>query len=99
MKSLLVLYYFNWKGTSEECKEFAGRVSGIIDGIEGADLSGIFLPTSEWHYVMVLKATSYEKAMQVFKTYLEKYELKTSLGKVELFHTFEELGWQPRVRD
>jgi len=91
---LLALLYFNWKGTSEEFKEFAGRMSSIIDGIEGVELSGIFAPTSAWHYVMVMKAISYEKVLQVIKTYTEKYgRPKTSLGKIELLHTFEELGW------
>ena len=90
---MLALCYFNWKGTSEEFKEFAGRMRSIIDGIEGVELSGIFLPTSEWHYVMVMKAISYEKVLQVIKTYTEKYgRPKTSLGKIELLHTFEELG-------
>jgi hypothetical protein len=92
VKSLLALYYFNWAGTSEEFKEFAGRVKSLIDGVEGINLVGIFFPTSEWHCVMVTNATSYEKTLQVFKTYLEKYgRPKTSLGKVELFHTSEEL--------
>jgi hypothetical protein len=41
-----------------------------------------------------MKATSYDKALQTFKTYIEKYgRPKTSLGKIELFHTFEELGY------
>jgi len=89
---LLALYYFNWAGTSEEFKEFAGRVKSIVDEVEGVDLVGIFFPTSEWHCVMVWNATSYEKALQAFKTYLEEYgRPKTSLGKVELFHTSEEL--------
>jgi len=93
---LLGLYYFNWAGTSEEHKEFIGRVKSIIDGTEGVELSGIFLPTSEWHYVMVMKAKSYEKLLQFFKTYLQKYgHPKTSLGKIELFHTFEEIGITP----
>lgn len=98
---MLALYYFNWKGTSEEFREFAGRVRSIIDGIEGVDLSGFFLPTSEWHYVMVVKATSYEKVLQVFKIYLKKGygKWKTSLGKIELLHTFEELGYRPSARD
>ena len=52
---LLVLYSFNWAGTSEEFKEFVDRTRSIIDGIEGVDLTGIFLPTTEWHYVMILK--------------------------------------------
>jgi hypothetical protein len=90
---LLMLYYFNWAGTSEEFREFAGRIKSIIKGIEGVEFSGLFIPTSEWHYVLVMKAKSYEKSLQVMKTYIEKFGwLKTSLAKAELFHTFEDLG-------
>ena len=42
MRPLLALYYFNWAGTSEEFKEFAGRVKSIVDEVEGVDLVGIF---------------------------------------------------------
>jgi hypothetical protein len=92
VKSLLVLYYFNWAGTSEEFKEFAGRAKSQVEGVEGVNLVGIFFPTSEWHCVMVWNATSYEKVLQSFKTYMEKYgRPKTALGKIELFHTPEEL--------
>ena len=94
MISLLVLYYFNWAGTSEEFKEFAGRMGSKIEGTESVELVGIFAPSSEWNFVIVSKATSYEKILQAFKTYMEKYgRPKTSLGKIELFHTFEELGY------
>jgi hypothetical protein len=90
---LLMLYYFNWAGTSEELREFAGRIKSIISGIEGVEFSGLFIPTSEWHYVLVIKATNYEKSLQVMKTYIEKFGwLKTSLAKAEVFHTFEDLG-------
>jgi hypothetical protein len=89
----LTLYYFNWEGTSEELREFAGRMKSIIDGIEDVEFSGLFIPTSEWHYVLVMKATNYEKILQVMKTYIEKFGwAKTSLAKAELFHTFEDLG-------
>jgi hypothetical protein len=88
-----MLYYFNWAGTSEELREFAGRMKSIIDGTEGVEFSGLFIPTSEWHYVLVMKATTYEKSLQVMKTYIEKFGwAKTSLAKAELFHTFEDLG-------
>ena len=91
---LLVLYYFNWAGTSEEFKEFAGHFEDKAKRIEGVEPLGIFAPSSEWHYVMVMKTTSYEKALQAFKAYMEKYgRPKTSLGKIEIFHTFEELGY------
>lgn len=90
---MLELFYFNWGGTAEEFQAFTDRMRSIIDGIDDVDLIGIFLPTSEWHYVMVLKATSHDKCLHVLRTYLEKYgKWKTSLGKVELLHTFEELG-------
>jgi hypothetical protein len=88
-----MLYYFNWAGTPEELREFAGRMKSIIDGTEGVEFNGLFIPTSEWHYVLVMKATNYEKSLQVMKTYIEKFGwAKTSLAKAELFHTFEDLG-------
>ena len=90
---MLFLYYFNWAGTSEEFKEFAGRMKTIINGTEGVEFNGIFIPTSEWHYVLVMKATNYEKTLQVMKIYIEKFGwAQTSLSKVELFHTFADLG-------
>ena len=90
---MLTLYYFNWAGTSEEFKEFAGRMKSIIKGIKGVEFGGFFIPTSEWHYVLIMKAANYEKSLQVMKTYIEKFGwLKTSLAKAELFHTFEDLG-------
>ena len=94
---MLVLYYFNWKGTSEESEKFFGQVKSIIDGV---NLIGIFLPTSPWHYAMVIEATNYEKALQIFKTYFGKEYgyWKTSLGKVELLHTFEDTGFKPKSR-
>ncbi len=91
---MLVLYYFNWIGTSEELKEFVGRAVSKDESIEGVEPLGVFAPSSEWNFVMVMKVTSYDKAMQNFKKYMEKYgRPKTSLGKIELFHTFEELGY------
>ena len=90
---MLMLYYFNWAGTSEELREFAGRMKNIIKETEGVELSGLFIPTSEWHYVLVMKATNYEKSLQVMKTYIKKFGwAKTSLAKAELLHTFEDLG-------
>ena len=90
---MLTLYYFNWAGTPEDLREFVGRMKGIIDGIEGVEFSGLFVPTSEWHYALVMKATNYEKILQVMKTYIQKFGwAKTSLAKAELLHTFEDLG-------
>jgi hypothetical protein len=91
---VLVLYYFNWAGTSEELKEFADRLGSKTEAVEGVEPLGIFAPSSEWQFVMVMKTTGYDKALQTFRTYIEKYgRPKTLLGKIELFHTFEELGY------
>ncbi len=90
---MLFLYYFNWAGTSKKFREFAGRMKSIIGETDGVEFSGLFTPTSEWNYVLVMKATNYEKSLQVMKTYIEKFGwAKTSLAKAEVFHTFAELG-------
>ena len=90
---MLLLYYFNWSGSPEEFKEYAGRMKGIINEAEGIEFSGFFVPISEWHYVLVTKAEGYEKFLQAMKTYFEKFGWsKTSLAKLEILHTFAELG-------
>ena len=89
---MFVLHYFNWAGTSEEFKEFASRVKSQVEGVEGVNLVGLFIPTSEWHYVIVWNVTTYEKVLQTYKAYSEKYgSLKISIGKLELLHTLEEV--------
>jgi hypothetical protein len=90
---LLMLYYFNWTGTSGELRKFVEHMKSIIKGTESAEFTGLFIPTSEWNYVIVMKAKSYEKILQIMKTYIEKFGwAKTSLAKAELLHTFEDLG-------
>ncbi len=90
---MLTLYYFNWTGTPEELREFSERMKSIIEKTEGVEFNGLYMPTSEWHHVLVMKAKSYDKTLQVMKTYIEKFGwTKISLAKAELFHTFEDLG-------
>lgn len=68
-------------------------MKSIIEGTEGVEFGGLFIPTSEWHYALVMKAPDYGKILQVMKTYIAKFGwAKTSLAKAELFHTFEDLG-------
>ena len=90
---MLFLYHFNWAGAPEELREYAGQMKSIIKGTEGVEFVGLFIPTSEWHYALVINTSSYEKALQVMKTYVKKFGWgKASLAKVELLHTFDELG-------
>ena len=89
---MFVLHYFNWAGTPEEFREFVRIVKSQFTKKEGASLVGIFIPTSEWHYVIVWDVKTYEKALQIYKAYSEKYgPLRISLGKLELLHTLEEI--------
>jgi hypothetical protein len=89
---LLVLHYLNWAGAPEEFKEFVFQLKSLVSGATGVSLLGIFIPTSEWHYVVVWDVIMYEKVLQMYKTFSEKNgPLKISLGKIELFHTLDEI--------
>ncbi len=89
---LFVLHYLNWAGTSEEFRNFANQMKRQGEGAEGIKLVGIFIPTSEWHYVIVWDVKTYETVLQTYRAYAEKHgPIKMSLGKLELFHTLEEI--------
>jgi hypothetical protein len=89
---LLVLHYFNWAGTPEEFKEFASQVKTQADGVDGIRFVGLYIPTSEWHYVIIWDVKTYEKVLQIYQKYSNKYgPLKISLGKLELFHSLKEI--------
>lgn len=90
---MLGLYYFNWAGTPEEFKEYVGRVKSICDGIEGVEFKGLFIPTSEWHFVWLVEFTPYEKGLEILRTYRKRYgPAKVALAKAEILHTMEEMG-------
>lgn len=92
---LLGLYYFRWAGTPKEFKEYVGKVKSISGGIKGVDFKGVFMPTSEWNAALLLEATNFNKALEVFKTYMKKHgpHPKIPLAKLELLFTFQELGY------
>ncbi len=94
---MLILYYFRWTGTPDEFKEYVGRVMSISKGIEGINFKGVFMPSSGWNAVLLSEATSFEKGLEAFRTYMKRYgpNSKVSLAKLELLYTFEELGYPP----
>jgi len=61
----------NWAGTPGELKEYIGRMKSICDGIKGVELKGVYSPTSEWNYLFLLETTSYDKGLEVIRTYLK----------------------------
>ena len=90
---MLVLFYFQWDGTVNEFQELLSRMKSVSTGIDGLDYKGVYVPASEWHYAVLFETTDYAKVLAVTKTYILKYgQIKISLGKFEVLHTFEELG-------
>ena len=92
---MFLLYYIRWIGTATELKEYVGRINEITTEIDSVDCKGIFSPTSEWNFVFLFEGESYNKVLQVYKTYMIKYgpRPKVPVGKVEVLHTFDELGY------
>ena len=92
---MLGLYYFRWTGTSEELKEYVGKVNEIANVIEGASFKGIFTPTSAWNGVLLFEGTSFDNILKIYKEYMKKYGSNPNIpvAKVESLFTFEEIGY------
>ena len=91
---MLVLHYIRWVGTSKELKEYVERVKSISDGVDDVDFRGVYAPTSEWNAVLLYEATSFEKALEVYRKYVQKHGPHPHpVGKAELLYTFEEIGY------
>ena len=92
---MLILYYLRWTGTPEELKQYMGRVTAISDEVDGAALKGVFVPSSEWNVALLMEATSFDKGIEVYRTYMKQYgsHPKIPLAKLELLYTFGELGY------
>ena len=92
---MFLLYYIRWTGTAAELKEYVDRVNEVTNVTEGVSLKGIFLPTSAWNFVFLFDGESYNKVLEVYKTYMMKYgsHPKVPVGKVEVLHELDELGF------
>ncbi len=95
---MLVLYYFNWIGTSEELKELIGMVTSVFKATEGISFKGLFMPNSEWNYALLYETMSFDKALEAFrmgvKKYRDKWMAKVPVSKNEILYTLDELGFQ-----
>jgi hypothetical protein len=93
---LYFLYYIRWVGTSKEFREYVGRLKGISEGIKGVVFRGVFAPSSGWNFAFLLETPSFDKGMDVYRTYMQKYggqHPKVSVGKLELLFTLEEINF------
>jgi len=93
---LYFIFYIRWLGTSGEFEKYLGRVESIIKGIEGVKYRGVFVPSSEWNFAFLIETSSFEQGMEIYKTYIKKYEGQHPLvlvEKLELLFTFKEIGF------
>ena len=92
---MLGLYYFRWTGTSKELKEYIERVKETANKVEGANLKGVFTPTSEWNGVLLFEGTGFDNILKIYKEYMKKYgsNPKIPVAKFESLFTFGEVGY------
>jgi hypothetical protein len=93
---LYFIYYIRWLGTSGEFEKYLRRVENIIKGIEGVNYRGVFIPSSEWNFAFLLETSSFDQGIEIYKTYIKKYEGQNPLvlvEKLELLFTLEEIGF------
>jgi hypothetical protein len=93
---LYFIYYIRWVGTSKEFEEYLGRMKSISDGIEGVTFRGVFAPSSEWNFAFLLETSSFDRGMEIYRTYMQKYggqHPKVTVGKLELLFSLEEVSF------
>ena len=93
---MFLIYYIRWIGTPTEFKKYYQRVKKISSDIEGLEFEGAFTPSSEWNYAFLFDTTSFDKGMEVYRTYIKKYEGQHPqflVGKLELLFSLEEVGF------
>ena len=90
------IYYIRWIGTPTEFQRYLERVKIISKRLEGVSFKGAFAPSSEWNYAFLFETSNFDQGMEVYKTYMKKYEgqhPQELVGKLELLFTLEEVGF------
>ena len=77
------IFYIRWLGTSGEFEKYLRRVENIIKGIGGVNYRGVFIPSSEWNFAFLLETSSFDQGIEIYKTYIKKYEGQNPLVLVE----------------
>ena len=68
----------------------------ISSSIEGLKFIGAFIPSSDWSYALLFDTTRFDKAMQVYRTIIKKFEgqhPQTFVSKLEILFSREEVGF------
>ena len=94
---MLIIYYFNWAGNSQELKEFIEMSTTVFKEVGGINFKGVFVPNSEWNYAMLYETQSFDKALAAFrlgmKKYRDRWQSKVLVSKNDILFTPEELGY------
>ncbi len=61
---MLILLYYNWKGTDEERKKYEAEVKDHWSKVEGVTLKGMYTPTIPWNRAWFFKTDSYDLLMK-----------------------------------
>ena len=90
------IYYLRWIGTPTEFEKYYQSLKKISSSIEGLKFLGAFIPSSEWNYALLFDTISFDKAMQVYRTIVKKFEgqhPQEFVGKLEILFSLEEVGF------
>ena len=90
------IYYIRWIGTNTEFERYLERVNEISKKIKGVTFKGAYAPSSDWNYAFLFDVSSFDQGMEIYKTYIKKYEgqhPQELVGKLELLFTLEEVGF------
>ena len=91
------IYYIRWIGTYTGFEKYLNRVKKITDEIDEVEFKGAFAPSSDWNFAFLFNISSFDKGMEIYRTYIKKFEGQNPqelVGKLELLFTLEEIGLQ-----
>ena len=58
---MLVLFYYNWKGTREERDDYEKKVKEHVAKIDGIKLVGMYTPSIPWNRAWLFEIDSLDK--------------------------------------
>jgi hypothetical protein len=70
---MIILYSYRWTGTQDENEGFLNRLREIFKAIEGVTFRGSYLPNTEFSAKLILETETFEKALQGYYEYQNKY--------------------------
>jgi hypothetical protein len=60
---MLVIYFYNWKGTMKAMQEFEKEWKGKLDKIKGIKFIGQYTPTNAWNRAWLVETDSVDNLL------------------------------------